>query len=341
MKNLIILHGETQEINERSVKPFFSEDSDLSYAYFTELCKKHDIHCVFSHPLAYRDRGVGSAWHHNGTQWIQEREVRADAIQDRFSAPDKVRFSEIYENLVRDRELLVNSPELERLCKDKFPNRAYFSNYFIPTLIINGKVDIEETKKTFAPLNERNPDFNENILIFKPRYGSEGVGFYTHPKMGHEIEPPSELSHYVCQPFLETNKGIPELHITRRHDVRTFIVNGKIEYVEARQLKEEAKNKVFYPKSNVSEVSFFAPESLPEEMRIIAKDIDASLAYDLYPRMYGIDFAQGISGRCYVFELNTRLNQTWNKDSSEEIKIGRKNLQEIVIKEIANKLERG
>ncbi len=165
MKNLIILHGDVEEVRDTTLRPFLRDDADISYAHFTQLCKERDIHCVLAAPTAYVERGVSSGWHHNGTQWTKEGELNADAVQDRFSAPDKVRLIHIYEQLLEDKELLVNNPELERLCKDKFPSREYFDEYFIDTMLVNGKVNIDEIKNTFTGSN---PDFDKNILVFKP-----------------------------------------------------------------------------------------------------------------------------------------------------------------------------
>ncbi len=118
------------------------------------------------------------------------------------------------------------------------------------------------------------------------------------------------------------------------------MVNGFITYVEARQLKQDSfEEGVFYPKSEAAQVSFFPVTSLPGNIIEIARHIDASLAHDLHPRMYGIDFARGLSGQYYVFELNTRLNQTWGRQSKIEFVEGRKTLQSIVVNEVARRLE--
>lgn len=338
MKKLIILHGNAEETKAHIAKPFSSEEYNVGYAHFSILCKSKGIRCLIAAPSAYKTKSINSGWNYNGEEWLKTGIEEAHIVQDRFSGQDRVHWAGTYEALCKEEIPCVNHLTLESICKDKLQSAAFFADEFVPTLPIEGPVDLNFLKKI---LRKRcsSDDVQSDKLVFKPRYGKGGSGFYVSERKGYV--PPKLLVHYVVQPFLETKEGIPELGISQRHDLRLIMMNGRAVYAEARSFNPSKvaneDDEVFCPKGDACDTSVISIEKIPPSFIDTAKKVD-ELISDFKHRVYSVDMGRGSSGQPYIFELNTRFSIGWSDPKQELLVQGRKDLQTLLVDEIVRQV---
>ncbi len=338
-KQIALIHGEANTAKEAK-RPFNSPSLNESYSNFLQLGSNYGVLISITSSAfvdVNRQETYGWTYDKSTSDWISG-ENKPDLFYDRFRFENASEQEDLLRKSLNDSEKCVNAVALEDICKDKYKTWLTFPQYCIPTFLVEGKTPlakiIEELKKYSSS------DLSLDRVIAKNRYGSGGEGISLDTPIG-DIN--SDKSDRLIQPYLDTGRGISELGISRRHDLRVIMVNGKPIVAEARVVHESNQGQeLFFPKSYSSDTLPMEIEQIPSSFIEIAKKIDAKLA-GYNTRIYSIDFGQGYSGKPWVFELNSRAQQTWRVRSQETLGDNeglincRKRQQEAIVRVLAER----
>ncbi|MBI3334211.1 hypothetical protein HYZ97_01885 [Candidatus Pacearchaeota archaeon] len=333
-----IIHGEALT-DTSSPWPFRAPNLTVPYANFSLLGKAHGIDLLLTAaPLVNRETLETKGWLFNGDSWTIEQ--RAPVLfYDRFRYENASAEETSLRGHLNEKNQIVNSLALEQLCKDKYLTARTFPEYLIPTFLVEGECSHEQA--VTALQKRAHSDLTCEHLVRKNRYGSGGEGISINKPQGIFI---SRDASTLIQPYLETAAGIPELGITRRHDLRIVVVNGKLIVAEARIMYEETTGQeMFFPKSHTSDTQVIPIESISDYVLDRVRTIDDTLAHHLF-RVYSVDFGRGASRKPWVFELNSRPQQTWQPQNqysagdTPELIACRKKQQEAIVTALAERV---
>ena len=308
-----------------------------SYAHFIERAREKGLDIVIAHFLDYLDNNrVSDGWTFKGGLWQRTGELPIEFAYDKFS-PSTTQAIAIKEDLRRCEIPTLNHPDLETKIKDKAKTYNIFPELVPLTQLIppyskdkDSRIDllVKEIEKFRQVVDEqKEPDFDPNIIFLKPQYGHGGKGIIIVEGENYEtLEDVETDEHYVIQPFIESSEGIPELGVKSRHDLRIITFNGqsKISYI-----------RVPPPGGYISSIGqggtikYLDIADVPKSYIDIMEKIDSKFI-DFDPRLYCVDMVRGKSGRVWVFELNGKPGQVW--DPHDDIDIQKtKDLQDLII----------
>lgn len=357
-KTIAVIHGEANTSPDAPA-PFKNGDMNTSYAHFAQLGERYGVNIMISSPPLVSQE---DALKHPGTReargWTYDFDSSAwkaitacpHLFYDRFRYENASEQEKDLRGLLGEEGCTVLHRDLEALCKDKYLTWCEFPQYVLPTFLVTGRVPYETI---LAELTRHlHPDLSLAHCVAKNRYGSGGEGISRDAPAGAVVSQKMvggsvvDTSDRLVQPYLDTASGIPELGITRRHDLRLVIVNGKPVVAEARVLHEQHQGQeMFFPKSHTAETIPLPVDSIPARFLDVASALDAHLAQRIgQTRIYSVDMGQGASGRPWVFELNSRPQQTWlsrsqySQGDNEALIACRKQQQAAIVEALAEQM---
>lgn len=233
----------------------------------------------FSRSWMYGDEG----------KFIDSGEVKADVVFDRggFSPSDAVP--------------TFNDPYINEICTDKW--RTY---QLLPSL--SPKSFLATNKEEYSSAVK---EINTDIVVVKPRFGSEGVGVIIDDKQKVASSITEETFPAVVQEFMDSSGGVPGI-VQGTHDFRVAIFDGQPLYSYYRTPPSGSL------KANVAQGGSFSMvdvSRIPADFLDILQKIDAIFSH-LPHRFYGIDVALTPTGYKLI-EMNSRLGLLPNKDALE------------------------
>ena len=275
--------------------PFSKKRTNEAYELFTEIGKQNEVRFLISTFGNLEEDILKKAWVFENKWKIAENE-KIDLIFDR----DKT----TAENIESKKEIskkikIVNAPEFNLLCWDKFESYKKFPNLMPKTFLVK---DIDELKQVLSQIKTEK-------IVLKPRYGIMGkdIEFLNKDQIKEVKE------NIIVQEFIDSSGGIEELGMEGVHDLRVVIINGEINHSYIRVAKEGS---LFANCARGGKKMFI--DKIPSRVIELVKEIDSRLE-KYYPRVYSIDFVYGKNGKIRVAELESIPGFAYY-DEAEEIR---------------------
>ena len=284
MTNGLFIHCGTKFNRER---PFREDRTNEAYAALAQLGEKVGFNVYFSRYPFYdkNSKNLRRAWQYDGEKWKKVRNKIVDIMYYRGLNTKFAKESLLIENSVN--LPIINHLELEHVCNDKLLTSNIFPDLMPKTFLINDSYELHRVMNHIP----------SNYVVIKPRYGSFGKGVSILPKKDvvNGIR-----KNTVLQEFIDTSEGI--LGIKSVHDLRTMIVDGKIDHCYLRIPK---KGSLISNSSAGGKKIFVDPDDLPQRIKRKIKLIDSHFAH-YGPRIYSIDVMQGPNEKIWLLELNSK-----------------------------------
>jgi len=192
-------------------EPFTLEKLNNSYTYFSKLAKEMDIELYIAHYSEFENKKLKRAWILDG-DWKIVEDIPIDIIYDKFEIASAE--SMAIKKKIASEIIMINNPELEELCKDKWLTHETFNEFMYPMFLVKNKEEIADAVK----------EIKTSKAVLKPRWGFGSIGLVIDDK---EKLVRNISNDHVIEEFIDGSKGIPELGIKGVHDIRVIIVNGK------------------------------------------------------------------------------------------------------------------
>jgi hypothetical protein len=262
--------------------PFDEDEYRTSYHQLAALVSEAGSQfAIVRDKNTYRGAGEFSqAWiAEDGSFKLQKEPWRADIIynkckNDIFAPPDA---------------RLINAPELERLCTDKWETYQRFPHLFPETL------QVQNTQELLWAMQQ----LGTELIVTKPLGGEGGQGIVI--GTAQEVAAGASVFPLLVQGFLDTADGIPGI-AKGLHDLRIISIAGEpvLSYVR------EPKPGSFLANESqgglLSEVSLSA---LPNEALELFRTVDRAME-QFTDRVYSVDMGRSKSGKWQLIELNSK-----------------------------------
>lgn len=281
--NFAILCNDLKKQFSWKQKPFVKESLNECYEFFSKSAKHAKTKVFISTVKNYSGKKLKRAWFFEKGKWQIAKNVPANAVLDKFKFGKK---NNLFREKISKQLLLINNPKLEFLCKDKWLFYKTFSKFCPKTFLAKNKAEFNKVLKKIS----------SRKIVLKPRFGLAGQKISI-LKRERNFFPKSER---IAQEFIETKKGIPELGIIGRHDLRILVLNGKICFAFAR-IPE--KHRLIANVSKGGKV-FRIKKPLPAKVKNLVKKIDSKLSKFGF-RFYSADFLKSRK-RYFLIELNSK-----------------------------------
>lgn len=162
---------------------------------------------IFSHGWQVRDGGVVAV----------DQPIMVDLI---FNRDDKNTIPAIYDCLI------INHPDLDRICVDKVETAELFPDLSPKTKAINSYKEFLQTVSEWS-LN------TEDKIVLKKNFLTEGRGVYILPVKDLTESLYENWKNILVQEFIDSSIGIPDI-IEGVHDIRVTTINGEPVYAYVR-----------------------------------------------------------------------------------------------------------
>jgi len=211
-------------------------------------------------------------------------EIRADLI---FNRDDKNTIPAIHDCKI------INQPEFDQLCVDKFKTFEAFPDISPKTASINSFSEaLKQIKKWQLT--------SDDMIVLKKNFLTEGRGIFILPVKNIKQELYPDWKDVLIQEFLDGSIGIPRI-VKGLHDLRINVINGKPINAFLRVPKKGSYL------ANISQGGSGLPvdlKSVPKKVFSLVKKINQK-ALQYYPVIYSADFMNSPQGYKLV-ELNSR-----------------------------------
>lgn len=273
----------------------FGNRSDETYRYLSSLADSRDVKLLLGNYNWYSQGSMDKAWVYNGG-WNRHEDLEVEGVFDKFLYNKKT-FE--LKKRINSEVGIINNPELERICKDKFLTYQKFSNW------------MPETRKA-SESAVANMLRKHGKVVLKPRfaYGGEGIHILEEKRL-----PDIELEEYIVQEFVDSSEGINDL-VEGVHDLRAIIAGGE---VKGSYIRHNSGGEI----SNVSQGGEKKPlkvEEFPNKAEKIVKNVKRDLGFSDIS-IYSVDLFFNSEGRPYIIELNSKPGLTvYDEETKKRIK---------------------
>ena len=208
MENLAVLWDSS--VSDAEGSPFDKEGVEEAYRFFSDEAGSRDLKLYLANYKWYENGVLNRGYVLKDGDWCLEMEVSVDTVFDKFV------FNKETKKLKKqiDRELeIMNSPELEEVCKDKLLTYKRFPDI------------VPETAKAERSRVKRFLD-EDGKAVLKPRFDWGGQGV----KVIDSLEN-FEGSEELVQRFIDSSSGVERLGVEGVHDLRFLVLNGEVQQV--------------------------------------------------------------------------------------------------------------
>lgn len=319
--------------------PFPSTSSyfncNATYQYFIQYCKTQKLTTAFTTTADIDAAGnYTSAWAYT-TKWKRlPSSGTAKIIFDKFSGllpRNHIAYDRLI-SVVHPIPLFHNQV-LRIMFDDKLKTYQQFSEYTIPTVLVNSKIPTGFTSaqhylKLLCSDHRYTEDFTKQFVM-KDQFGIGGnhiYKLYTNDEY-LKIITATPNTHYILQPFIDAS-GFNIAQRKGKTDLRVIICNNTIvqSYLRIAKAGEFRANA-----QQGGEVVYLELDQIPPEVLTMIADIQQDIPSKT--ALYTLDFAKTSSGHIYFIEGNTMPGLNWFDPEDEQrakqlIQLIVKNLQE-------------
>ncbi|MFB6180895.1 MAG: RimK family alpha-L-glutamate ligase [Candidatus Nanohalobium sp.] len=269
------------EVSWEGGKPFEEDYVNQTYRLFSQLAAEEDIRLVIGKYTWYDEGGIEKAYILENGEWTKKENVNLNGVFDKFHFDEETK--ELKKN-VNSRIGILNSPELEEICKDKLLTYKKFPDR------------IPETKKA-SEQNIKQMLEKHGKTVLKPRYAFGGKGI--HVLESFDEAPNVDKEAYIVQRFIDSSKGIEGL-VEGFHDLRAIMVDGEMKGSYLRFNEGRAVSNV----AQGGKKEAVEKQEFPEEALKIAQEVSDELEYS--PSLFSVDFFYDAEGSPWIVELNSK-----------------------------------
>ena len=289
--------------------PFESPEENASYGHLAELCAGHGIELYVAHYDNLTAEGIALAWAWRQGSWQMVDLPLAELSLCYADLPQNFAGAHAFRQALEEHPItIVNDLRLSDLLTDKLATYEFFGGH-VPLTWGTDESERVDRLRSVRP----HPDLSADKLFLKPRFGERGRGIYVTDLDGLAGHPALRQTDYIVQCFLETGCGIPELGIRGRHDLRLILCDGEIVLAFARM---PAAGSYVSNCSLGGREMLLATKDLPARVKRFAAGVDDRLRH-FGPRLYSLDLGIGLSGKIWIYELNTMPGIVWDDDLPE------------------------
>jgi glutathione synthase/RimK-type ligase-like ATP-grasp enzyme len=283
------------EVDWEGKKPFKKDHVNTTYEYFTDLAYKKDSKIFIGRFDWYSDGRFQKAYSFDGENWEKLNDVEIDVVFDKY------RFDEQTIGLkkeIDDRHPVLNSFEVEQICKDKLLAYEKFPENHPETR----EATLENVEKMLKKYGK---------VVVKPLAAHAGEGV----EIIDDISEFDESEGKIVQQFVDSGSGIEKLNIEGVHDLRVVVVDGKPVLSYIRQPESGYIANV----AQGGTMEFVKIEDVPEKaMKIVDSVVDM---LDEKQYVCGVDMIFDRNQKPWILELNSKPGMSfYNKKEIKEWK---------------------
>ncbi len=290
-------------VNWEDRTPFSKEISDKALELFSEVAEKHLIKVFICHFDWIEKDVIRKAWCFEDSKWKRVFNVKVDLLYQKFGFREETR--KIKEMLAKHFNV-VNSLEMEEVCRDKFATHKMFSNYMKPCFLVKNSDDIKNALE----------GIRSDSVVLKPRYGFAGRDVKVVPA---DIALLAQLlggskEDMLLEEFIDSSKGVECLGISGVHDLRVVVVNSVIAVSYVRLPKSGLVSNV----AKGGELRVLDVEKLPKSVVWVVAGVDLKLKkFGL--NAYTVDFLFDAGQQPWIIELNSQPDFEFRRDDEKKM----------------------
>lgn len=283
------------EVDWDGKKPFKKDHINMTYEYFTDLAAEKDSKVFIAKFDWYSDGKLQKAYIFDGENWNKVENTEVDVVFDKYRFDDE---TIDLKKEIENRHPVLNSFEIEQICKDKL--RAY-----------------ERFPENHPETREATSENVKNMLekygkvVVKPLSAHAGEGV----EIIEDISEFEESGDRIAQQFIDSNSGIEKLGIEGVHDLRVVVVDGNPVVSYIRQPESGFVANV----AQGGNMGFVEIENVPEEAMDIVREVVDVLEQDRF--VCGVDMIFDQDQKPWILELNSKPGMSfYNKEEIKEWK---------------------
>jgi glutathione synthase/RimK-type ligase-like ATP-grasp enzyme len=296
------------EVDWKGEKPFKKNHINTTYEYFSDLAAEKDSKVFIGRFEWYSEGELQKAYSFDGENWNKLENTEVDVVFDKYRFDDET--IELKKE-VEKRHPVLNSFELEQICKDKLKAYELFPESH-PATREATRENVEEMLDKYGK------------VVVKPLTAHAGQGV----EVIDSISAFEEEKVDVVQQFIDSNSGIEQLGIEGVHDLRVVVVNGEPVIAYVRQ-----PDSGFI--ANVAQggtMKFVSVDEVPEEaMEIVKNVLEVFEDHDSF--VCGIDMIFDQDQKPWILELNSKPGMSFYED--EETKKWKEPYIKAVVKSLS------
>jgi glutathione synthase/RimK-type ligase-like ATP-grasp enzyme len=279
------------EVDWCGEEPSSKDAINEGYRVFSDIADDNGAEVVIGKFSWYSDCRLEEGYVLRDGRWHKVNDRALDVVFDKF------RFDE--ETLKVKRKInselpVLNSLELERMCKDKLLTYERFDE------------KVPETKKASEDVVSDLLDRYERVVL-KPRYDFGGKGVDVIESLS-EFEPRENL---LAQRFVDSSDGIDALGIDGVHDLRIIFVDGEASTCFVRTPEEGFVSNV----SRGGSMHHFELSEIPDRALQVVEQVE-DVFKDMGNRVYAVDLIFDEEGVPWILEMNSKPGLVFYGDDS-------------------------
>jgi glutathione synthase/RimK-type ligase-like ATP-grasp enzyme len=279
------------EVDWRGEEPSSKDAINEGYRVFSDIADDNGAEVVIGKFSWYSDRCLEKGYVLRDGEWHKVNDKALDVVFDKF------RFDE--ETLKVKRKInselpVLNSLELERMCKDKLLTYERFDE------------KVPETRKASEDVVSDLLDRYGRVVL-KPRYDFGGKGVEVIESLS-EFEPRENL---LAQRFVDSSDGIDALGIDGVHDLRIIFVDGEASTCFVRTPEEGFVSNV----SRGGSMHHFELSEIPDRALQVVEQVE-DVFKDMGNRVYAVDLIFDEEGVPWILEMNSKPGLVFYGDDS-------------------------
>lgn len=278
------------EVDWEGNKPFKKDHINTTYEYFTNLAAQRDSNVFIARFDWYSEGKLQKAYRFDGENWNKIEDIKVDIVFDKYKFDNE---TVGLKKEIKENHPVLNSFEVEKLCKDKLLAYERFPE------------NHPETREgTLENVEEMLDKYSKVVVKPVSAHAGEGV------EIIDDISEFDEEGERIVQQFIDSSSGIEQLGIEGIHDLRVVVVDGEPVLSYFRQPESGFVANV----AQGGSMEFVALEDVPEEaIDIVRKVIDV---FGQKKFVCGIDMIFDKDQKPWILELNSKPGMSfYNKEN--------------------------
>ncbi|MBC5792439.1 MAG: ATP-grasp domain-containing protein [Nanohaloarchaea archaeon] len=292
-------------------RPFSKQQYNRDYEHYSKLAEEKDAKLFLAHYTWYKDGRMKKAFTYENGEWRKVNDIEVNGVWDAFKVNDET--LEIKRRM-EERHVIINRPNVDRLCKDKLETYERFSNL------------VPETRKASETNIERMIEkYGEAVVKPRDDWGGEGVQIVEDVSGFND-----DSEDWLVQEFVDASEGISKLGVEGVHDLRALVVNGEAVTGFLRQPDEGFVSNVHQGGS----IEVVELENFPSGALNIVEQVKEEMS-DLEPYLMTVDMIyDSETDEFRVLELNSKPGMSFY--GREDMKKAKSRVMERIVESFKN-----